>query len=141
MKLIDCSAGNWDFIRKLRNDREVQAGFIESKFITKEMQSLYMMKNHMNYKICLIGDVPCGYVGVIDNDIRICTHPDYQKKGVGLFMLKKIIDYYPDAIGKVKLNNKNSIKLFYAAGFIVVERNDDFLFFEYQLLNELDDNI
>ena len=38
-------------------------------------------------------------------------------------------------------NNKNSIKLFYAAGFTVVERDDDFIFFEYPILNELENNI
>lgn len=58
-----------------------------------------------------------GYIGVINNDIRICTHPDYQRMGVAKFMLDEIQERYPNAIAKVKIENKDSMKLFEKAGF------------------------
>ena len=70
-----------------------------------------------SYRIALVDDRPAGYVGVIDNDIRVCTHPDYQGKGVGKFMINESMKIWPDAIAKVKVNNKASLKLFEACGF------------------------
>ncbi|MDC1401128.1 GNAT family N-acetyltransferase [Gammaproteobacteria bacterium] len=132
MILVSCSSDYWEFVRLLRNHPEVSSGFIQSQHITKEGQSKYMQEHSQFYKICLLEDVPCGYVGVIANDIRICTHPDYQRRGVGLFMLKEIVNYYPKAIGKVKLQNFKSRDLFVAAGFSQVGIIGNFVSYSYQ---------
>ncbi len=52
-------------------------------------------------------DNPIGYIGVIDNDIRVATHPDHQGKGVGSFMVNEIMKIHPNAFAKVK-NRKQS---------------------------------
>ena len=65
----------------------------------------------------MIDKKPAGYVGVIEDDIRVCTHPDYQGKGVGKFMINEIMKEYPTAFAKVKIDNEISMKLFEACGF------------------------
>jgi ribosomal protein S18 acetylase RimI-like enzyme len=117
MELIKCTPKYWEFVRTLRNDERVLDGFIKSVHITEEMQIKYM-KNHSDfYRIGLVDNKPAGYVGVIEDDIRVCTHPDYQGKGVGKFMINEIMKEEPTAFAKVKMDNEVSIKLFEACGF------------------------
>jgi len=111
----------YEFIRELRNDERVQYGFIESASITKEQQEAYMKKYADCFRICVIKETnkPVGYVGVINNDIRIATHPDHQKQGVASFMVEEIMKIYPDAQAKIKIDNEYSLKLFKKSGFKV----------------------
>ena len=117
MRIEKCTAEYWEFVRTLRNNPKVSDGFIQSKYITKTQQKKYMKKYSDCYRICLKEDVPVGYVGVIENDIRICTHPDYQKLGIGSFMLDNILKEFPHAEAKIKINNIASMKLFEKNGF------------------------
>lgn len=117
MKLVKCTEQYWEFVRVLRNDKRVLDGFIKSIYITPEMQTLYMSTHAQFYRIALINDTPVGYVGVIEDDIRVCTHPDFQGKGVGKFMINKCIEIWPTAFAKVKIDNEASLKLFESCGF------------------------
>jgi ribosomal protein S18 acetylase RimI-like enzyme len=117
MRIKKCTAEYWEFVRTLRNNPKVSDGFIQSKYISKTQQKKYMEKYSDCYRICLKEDVPVGYVGVIENDIRICTHPDYQKLGIGSFMLENILKEFPHAEAKIKINNIASMKLFEKNGF------------------------
>ena len=92
MELTNCTHIYWEFIRALRNDKRTQSGFIQKEYITKEAQEIYMKLNASNYKIALLNGSPVGYVGVIDNDIRVCTHPDYQGKGLGKQLIQSLIN-------------------------------------------------
>lgn len=116
-KLVNCTKEYWEFVRILRNDDRVQDGFIAKVAITTEQQELYMNIHSNHYRIALCDDKPAGYVGVIDDDIRICTHPDYQGLGIGKFMLEGIMKAYPSAYGKVKIDNFASKNLFKSLGF------------------------
>tara|TARA_R110000824_G_scaffold359891_1_gene547522 strand:+ start:898 stop:1287 length:390 start_codon:yes stop_codon:yes gene_type:complete len=107
----------WEFIRLLRNDKRVKAGFIQQEIVERGQHKEYMSKNGDKFYLCLVEGQPAGYVGVIENDIRVATHPNYQKMGVGLFMIKQITKASPRAIAKVKLENEASVKLFEKAGF------------------------
>ena len=109
----------YEFIRQLRNDQRIQNGFIELVNITEKQQQLYMEKYADCFYICVVNETnnPIGYVGVIDKDIRIATHPEHQKQGVASFMIQEIMKIYPDAQAKVKINNENSLKLFKKSGF------------------------
>ena len=117
MKLVECTSNYWEFVRTLRTDVRVVGGFIEQVEITPEEQQRYMSKYSSCYRIALVEEVPVGFVGVIDNDIRVCTHPDYQGRGVGKFMINSCMGIWPEAFAKVKLDNETSIKLFESCGF------------------------
>jgi GNAT superfamily N-acetyltransferase len=91
MELKKCTKKYWEFIRVLRNDKRVLDGFIKSTYITKEMQEKYMQDYSKFYRVALLNNQPCGYVGVIEDDIRICTHPDFQGRGVGKFSLQHMV--------------------------------------------------
>ena len=82
MVIVECTKEYWEFVRKLRMDARVIDGFLETKPITEEEQIKYMINNAQNYRICLFDGRPAGYVGVIDDDIRVCTHPDFFGMGV-----------------------------------------------------------
>ena len=115
--LDSCKEEYWEFVRVLRNDRRVLDGFLESTYITEKMQVKYMKNHSQYYRIALVGGKPAGYVGVIEDDIRICTHPDFQGKGIGKFMINECMNIWPSSFAKVKIDNKASIKLFEACGF------------------------
>ena len=76
IELTECSKEYWEFVRILRMDSRVIEGFIKTLPITKEMQSKYMASHSQFYRIALANGNPAGYVGVIENDIRVCTPPD-----------------------------------------------------------------
>ena len=53
MHLVDCTEEYWDFVRVLRNDPEVQDGFIEKANISPQQQKEYMKKYSHGYKIAI----------------------------------------------------------------------------------------
>jgi RimJ/RimL family protein N-acetyltransferase len=116
-RLINNNPSYWEFIRKLRTMEGVREGFISQVEISPVEQATYMLKYNSNFWICLDGSNPVGYVGVIDDDIRVATHPDYQGKGAATFMINEIMKLVPTAIAKIKLDNEASIKLFERCGF------------------------
>lgn len=121
----------YEFIRLMRIHPENQKGFLEKVNITKEQQIKYMSKYGKHYYLCLENETPLGYVGVVDNDIRICTDPSFQKKGIGLFMLNEIIKLYPEASAKILKNNIGSLKLFEKCGFIITNSDKNLYYLIY----------
>lgn len=117
LKLVECDKIYWEFVRNLRLDNRVIDGFINTEYITKEMQEKYMKKNSDFYRVSLFNNTPAGYVGVIDDDIRVCTHPDFQGKGIGKYMINECMKIWPNAFAKVKIDNEASLKLFKSCGF------------------------
>ena len=107
----------WEFIRLLRNNSRVRGGFITQVEIEPAQQAAYMSEHNDDYYICLYDSVPAGYVGVIDDDIRVATHPDFQRMGVGRYMINKIAELYPSAYAKIKVENDSSIRMFEKCGF------------------------
>jgi len=114
LNLIENEKKYWEFIRILRSDERVQDGFIQNSTIEQEV---YMEKYNNNYYICLCDDKPCGFIGEIDGDIRVCTDPEHQGKGVGSFMISEITKLRPNIYAKVKLDNISSVKAFEKAGY------------------------
>ena len=116
-KLVECESKYWEFVRNLRNHEQVKQGFIEQEEIAIESHAKFMQKYGTVYYICLVNDIPAGFVGAIGNDIRVATHPEFQKKGVGKFMINELMKLYPDSVAKVKIENKASVGLFESVGF------------------------
>jgi len=128
MKLVECEKMYWEFVRSLRNDPKVSDGFIKKHYITTDEQIKYMTINSSSYRIALVDNCPAGYVGVIDGDIRVCTHPDFQGLGIRKFMIKQCMRIWPNSYAKIKINNVASINLFKSCGFdiiyFVMEKSD-----------------
>lgn len=116
----------WDFIRVLRSNDDVQTGFLENVKITKEQQEAYMAKYNDNYWICLLDGEPAGYIGEIDDDIRVAVDPKFQKRGVGKFLVNNLMKIKPTSYARVKIDNLASLALFRSCGFkdklIVLEK-------------------
>ncbi len=118
MKLVKNKYIYWEFIRNLRNLDGVRQGFIEQEHISQDDHEEFMKKNSIFFWICLDNTVPIGYIGIIDDDIRVATHPDYQSLGVGSFMLNEVMKQNPQAQAKVKIENEASLGLFEKNGFV-----------------------
>ena len=58
MELKECTKEYWEFVRVLRNDKRVLDGFIQSTYITKEMQEKYMPDNFQFFIISLSINFP-----------------------------------------------------------------------------------
>jgi len=116
-KLVPNEEKYWEFIRNLRNDSRVKRGFIEQKHIQKPEHYFFMDLYGDNFYICLDGKNPVGYIGVINEDIRVATHPDHQGKGIAKFMVNELMKNNPAAIAKVKIENEASLRLFESCGF------------------------
>lgn len=118
LRIVENEPQYYEFIRELRNDERVKEGFIQQGNITPVQQIEYMKTHEKEYWVCLIAGKPCGFVGVIEGDIRVATHPDFQKKGIASFMIEFIKEKFGNkAFAKVKINNEASKSLFLKAGF------------------------
>lgn len=125
----------WDFIRTLRSDERIQDSFVEQVTITPEQQAAYMAKHNDEYYVCLKTlngidyQIPVGFVGVVDYDIRIAVIPEMHRQGVAKFMLNEIKQLYPTAIGKVKWTNNPSKSLFITCGYTGFVTDENFIYY------------
>jgi len=118
LELISNEEPYWEFIRQIRNHPEIKDGFIKQDIISSADHKKYMQKYSSYFYLCLYKNSLAGYVGCIENDIRVATHPDFQGKGVAKFMITEIMKKHPEAIAKIKVKNEASLRLFQSCGFI-----------------------
>ena len=130
MRLVKNEKKYWDFIRELRNDQEVQKGFVEQVNISEKQQEAYMEKHNDDYYVCLLKGFPVGYIGDVVLDIRLAVVPELQGRGIGKFMLNEYMKLVPNAIGKVKLDNDASNALFISCGFDRVAKSNEFNYYK-----------
>jgi len=114
MELIPITSQYYEFVRELRTDPKNTNGFLEEANITPQQQKEYMKKYSDCYYICLLYGEPVGYIGVIDNDIRVCTDSSFHGNGIGKFMLSEIRSIFPDCRGRIKEENMASRRIFEA---------------------------
>lgn len=129
IEVLPNSEEYWDSIRCLRNDEKVKRGFINQDYITKDQQDSYMRSGVADkFIIVLVDGKFAGYAGSIDKDIRVCVSPKYQGKGVGVVLIKALMEKFPGSFAKIKLENTASIRLFEKCGFkqkyIIMEKDD-----------------
>jgi hypothetical protein len=79
MRLVPCTQEYWEFVRQLRTNPKTEHGFIQKAEISPEQQKVYMASHWQEYFIALVDDQPAGFCGSVNNDIRVCTHPDRQR--------------------------------------------------------------
>lgn len=118
MELVECTSEYWEFVRIIRTHHSNQKYFLTQTKITPEQQIEFMNKNSSRYKICLLDNVPVGYIGLIkENEITYCVHPDYQSKGIGTFMVSEFVKLYDSLTAYVLPENIGSNKVFEKLGF------------------------
>lgn len=117
LRLVQCKKDYWEFVRVLRTDAQNQPGFLTEVEITKEQQEDFMQKNSHRYKVCLLDDIPVGYVGIIgEHEITYCVHPEQKNKGIGTFMVAEMAKNMKIADAYVKVENFGSQKVFEKLG-------------------------
>ena len=117
LRLTECREEYWEFVRSLRTDERNQQGFFTVAEISSDQQEEYMQKNSHRYKVCLLDDIPVGYVGIIgEHEITYCVHSDQKGKGVGTFMVKEFSKDLTMADAYVKVENIGSQKVFEKLG-------------------------
>lgn len=118
MELVECKSEYWEFVRLIRTHPSNQKYFLTQIEITRDQQIEFMNKNSHKYQICLIDNIPVGYIGIIkENEITYCVHPDYQGKGIGTFMVSEFIKKYNTLTAFVLPENTGSNKVFEKLGF------------------------
>ena len=118
MELIECSnlpGVHWDAILEIRNEN--REGFGDPSTIRSGAHCKYMFNHFSNYLLCVEDDEVLGFIGHVNNDIRLATRKENQRRGVAKFMVEGFEEKYPDAFAKVKLDNEASLKLFENCGF------------------------
>lgn len=117
LRLVNNEEKYYEFIFKLRFCDENIESFVIQTVPSYNDHYSYMLKYNDNYYICLDGDNPVGFIGVIDDDIRLATIHNKKNQGIGKFMVNELMEKYPNAIAKVKIDNQASLKLFQSCGF------------------------
>jgi RimJ/RimL family protein N-acetyltransferase len=117
LEFVNNESKYYDFIRLMRLHPDNIKGFINQNSISEKEQINYMRKYGQFFNICLCDGDPAGFIGVIDDDIRVATNPKYKGMGIGKFMVNEMIKTYPNAIAKIKVDNTTSKKLFESCGF------------------------
>jgi len=118
MELIKCSnlpGTHWDAILEIRNEN--REGFGDSSMIHSGAHCKYMFKNFSNYLLCIERNEVLGFIGHVNNDIRLATKKVHQKKGIGKFMVVGFMEKYSQSFAKIKLDNEASLNLFESCGF------------------------
>lgn len=89
------------------------------------------MKNHnKDYKVCILNNIPVGFIGEVDFDLRLAVHERYQNKGVAKYMLKNF-KTKKHTIGKVKKDNIHSKSLFISCGWKLSDKiGDNYYYYE-----------
>jgi ribosomal protein S18 acetylase RimI-like enzyme len=118
LTLSPCAQEYWEFVRLLRTDPRVIHGFIQQAEITPAEQQKYMQIHWQEYFISVVNGHPAGFIGIVGGDIRVCTHPSYQRQGVGTFMVKELMRRFPNSLAKSKINNEAGKRLFEKCGFM-----------------------
>lgn len=108
---------SYEFIRKLRNDPRNSEAFVNTEFIAEDSHAKYMSEHMSDYFVCYSDLTPLGYIGVVENDIRLAVEFEFRNNGVARFMVEEILKRFPKAAAKIKVENSASIALFESLGF------------------------
>lgn len=126
LKLVECNEKYWKDIWEIRNfDKQ---GFVDQKDIPIENHFEFMKKHCSSYRVCLKNNEFAGFIGLVNNDLRIAVGKNFKRKGIGKFMLNEFSNSFEINEAKVKIDNEASQKLFESCGykkqFIIYSKNE-----------------
>jgi ribosomal protein S18 acetylase RimI-like enzyme len=117
LKIVPNSPEYYSTIKNLRLHPLNIDGFIEQSYFSNESHIKYMEQYGKYYYIAIMNEIPVGFVGSVDNDIRVAVDPDYKNLGIGKKLIDFIVEKHPYATAKIKYDNIASIKLFESCNF------------------------
>jgi len=112
---------DWDYILKLRNDKDFRSNFYDTHNISRKEHYEYLKKKESNPNffnwIISYDDKDVGYLRILNSDVSIIIDRAYHEKGIGtkaLRLLEKEAKKIgiKKLVGKVMVHNKNSEKIF-----------------------------
>lgn len=115
LKLVECEQKFWNDILIIRN--EDKESFDKQHEISLEEHEKFMTINDINYKIATIDGKFAGFIGIVNEDIRVGVKKEYRKIGIGKFMINEFCKIFEINHAKIKINNVASQKLFESCGF------------------------
>jgi len=112
---------DWDYILRLRNNKDYRQFFYNQKIISKKEHYEYLTKqksnpNFVNW-IITYGINDAGYLRILKDDVSIMIEKKYNNKGIGttaLQLLEKEAKKLgiKKLVGRVMIHNKSSKKIF-----------------------------
>jgi len=115
LKLVECEEKFWNDILLIRN--EDKESFDKQHEITFNEHENFMETNYKNYRIATIDNKFSGFIGIVNDDIRVGVKRQYRKMGIGKFMINEFCNIFEINHAKIKINNIVSQKLFESCGF------------------------
>lgn len=115
-----CGPQYWESIFNIRN----QPSNVD-KFGTKikDLQThyRYMATKWDQYYVCLKSENVVGFIGIDNEDLRLCVDENHKRQGIGRFMIEELHNVCSDFLlqysVKVKVDNLESLKFFESLGF------------------------
>ena len=118
---MDADLRDVEFVFHLKNQPYVRKASYSQKKILWENHVNWFKENYKYFKIICLGSYQIGYVrvhkGDIIGDIHIALLKDYQGKGIGTKVIKRMTKKHKHLTTQVLLRNKISIKMFEKSGF------------------------
>jgi hypothetical protein len=114
----------WEAIRHIRNHHRFYFG--QTEVIDAKTHREFMEKHWRTYRVAVChvgrnhkddkggeGEQPCvmGFIGQVQKDLRIATHPQYLKQGVADFMIRSFRREYPERSWKVRRMNHPTLAM------------------------------
>lgn len=117
--LRSCQPSDFEGIRDIRNAN--RHAFSNSHLLTCEEHAKFMHLHHSTYRLAFYKTTLVGFIGQVDQDLRLGVSPLWKRKGVGRFMVKNFCRLYPKITVKVKRSNSPSLEFFKSLGWIPQE--------------------
>lgn len=119
------SVHHYEDIRRIRNLNRMSFGNKDE--IDAATHKKFMDKHAVNYRVVLNRNLVVGFIGQVENDLRLAVHPSNQQQGIAQFMYPLFLEEYPDVTVKVNRDNDKSLAFFKKVGWHVdpsIDRKD-----------------
>ena len=114
------------FVRELRNNPADRGNYRQQGYIGKEAHEEFWRRCWEDYYIVEIDGEAIGYFGFVEGDFRIAICREYRGQGVGTQVVKDWIEKFAGRCVYVHKENKQSLKIFLANGFLVKSMSEEF---------------